>query len=84
VDGRDIFVTSLHAIWTAIMDFAILQVAMEPTSASASLVGEERAATSADHTGDVQTRKMMLATTQMNVFVMAMKLTLRACAIMKF
>ena len=62
--------TSLHAIWTAIMDFAILQAAMEPTSASANLVGEERAATSADHTGDVQTRKMMLATTQMNAFAM--------------
>jgi hypothetical protein len=52
------------------MDFAILQVAMEPTSASANLVGEERVATSADHTGDVQTRKMMLATTQMNAFAM--------------
>ena len=64
--------TSPLAIWTAIMDFAILQVAMEPTSASANLVGEERAATSADPTGDVQTRKMMLVTTQMNVFAMEM------------
>jgi hypothetical protein len=52
------------------MDFAILQAAMEPTSASANLAGEERAATSADPTGDVQTRKMMLVTTQMNVFAM--------------
>jgi len=72
VDGRGISVTSLHAIWIATMVFAILQVAMEPTSASANLVGGERAATSAGHTGDVQIRKTMLATAQMNVFAMAM------------
>ncbi len=64
--------TSPRAIWTAIMDFAIPQAAMEPTSVSANLVGEERAVTNADHTGDVQTRKMMLVTTQMNVFAMEM------------
>jgi len=54
------------------MDFAILRVAMKPTSASANLAGEERAATSAGHTGDVQTRKTMLAVTQMNAFAMEM------------
>ena len=76
--------TSLHAIWIATMGFAMLQGAMEQTSASANLDGEVRAVTSANHTGNVQTRTMMLATTPMNVFATRMKLMLRACAIMKY
>ena len=76
--------TNLHAIWIAIMDFAMLLAAMEPTSAFANLAGEERAVTSADHIGDVPTKKTMLATILMNACAIRMRLILKACATMKF
>ena len=84
VAGRDIFATSHHANWTAIMDSAMLQGAMPPTSASASLEGEGPAVTSAGHTGDAQTKEMMLAIIPMNVSAITMKMILRACATITF
>ena len=67
--GRATFVTSRLAIWIAITD-SVTPPAMEPkTFASANLDGEERAVTSAAHTGGAPTRTTMPATFPMSASV---------------
>ena len=82
VDGRDIFATSHHANWIAIMDSVMLQEwPIPPIFAFANLDGEERVVTSAAPTGDAQIKGMMHATSPMNVFASTMKRILSSCAI---
>lgn len=79
-DGKDIFVTSHHANWTAITDSVMRLVwPILPISASVSLVGEVRAVTSAAHTGDALIKEMMLATFPMNVFASTTRKILNYC-----
>jgi hypothetical protein len=79
--GKDIFVTSHHANWTAIMDSAMPQERPIPLiSASAILAGEEIAVTSAVPTGDVQIKETMLATFPMNVSALRMRKIPISCA----
>jgi hypothetical protein len=81
VDGRDTFVTSLTAIWTAIMDSAIHQVfPTPPTSAFAILDGEARPVTSVAPTGNAPIRVIMLATIPMSVSVSRQKMIQRLYA----
>ncbi len=85
VDGKDTFVTSLTAIWIAITDSVMPQVLpILPTSVSVTLDGEVKHVTYAVHTGDVQIRAMMLATTPMNASVSRLRMTQIICATTQF
>jgi len=82
LDGKDIFVTSHHANWIAITASVMHLVWPIPQiSASANLVGEERAVTSAARTGDVQIKVMMPVIFPMNVSASRMRMILIDCAI---
>ena len=81
VDGKDIFVTSLTAPWTATMDSAIHRVLpIQLTSVFATLDGEERHVTSVAPTGDAQIRVTMLATIPMNVSALSRRMIQKLCA----
>jgi hypothetical protein len=81
LDGRDLSVINLHAVWIVTMEFVTLLVKLiQPISACANLDGKEQAAIFADLIGGVPTRMRVLVTIPMNASVSTRRLILKAFA----